>query len=43
MICLEKIYEYFSPGVYETKENTSQNMKDGGLISRPGPNEKGPI
>lgn len=43
MICLEKKYEYFSTGAYETRENTSQNMKDGGLSSRPRSNEKGPI
>lgn len=41
MICLEKEYEYFSTGAYEKRENISQNMKDGGLRRRPGPNKKG--
>lgn len=41
MICPEKKYEYFSIGAYEKRENISQNMKDGGLSSRPGSNKKG--
>lgn len=41
MICLGEKYEYFSTEAYEKRENISQNTKDGGQSSRPGPNKKG--